>query len=345
MFELVDEVRRHSGRLLDLAGLRTGEAPHRPIAGFKGARVHAYAPANAGGPVLLIIAAPFKRPYIWDLLPAVSVVRRCLEGGIRPYLLEWTIPGHDEDQLGLDDYADRLIGAAVEAARADARSAEPLLAGHSLGGTLAAIFASLHPDQVAGLVLLDAPLGFGEPDDPLSRAIATLPSWHWIRDIFGSPVPGSAINLLCSLAAPDIFMGHPVSDYLASLSNPLAMAIHLRVRRWTLDEFPIPGRLFDETVESLYREDRFLRGCLDMGAKRTGVERLRGRLLAVVNPAGGIVPPNSMLSALDRLSPQVSAHVLAYQPDCGPLLQHLGPLVAPAAHRLLWPEIIRWIRW
>ena len=344
MFQLLDEIRRRTGDVLDVAGFRADETPHRVIAEFEGARVRSYqAIGSIRGPVLLIVAAPFKAPYIWDLMPPVSVVRRCLASGIQVYLLEWTTPGADEDRLGLDDYAGRLIEAAVATVRAETGCSGLILSGHSLGGTFAAIYVSLHANRVRGLALIDAPLSFGEEGDPLSHAIAAIPNAPSPRIIFGSPVPGSAINLLSALAAPNVYLGQPIADFAGSLFDPVAMVIHAHVRRWMLDEFPIPGRLFDDIVELLYRNNRFMHGSLEIGGKPTGVERLQGRLLAVVNSAGGIVPPMSIHAALNKVGPRMSRQVLAYQGGHGPALQHLGPLVAPRAHQRLWPEIIRWI--
>ena len=42
-------------------------------------RLRLYEQPASGGPALLIVPAPIKRGYIWDLLPNVSVVRRYLE--------------------------------------------------------------------------------------------------------------------------------------------------------------------------------------------------------------------------------------------------------------------------
>src|SRR3712207_9159381 len=115
MFSLIDQARRQAGRMLDASGLAPEEAPFRVLAEMPGARLRAYGAPDAKGPVLLIIPAPFKRAYIWDLLPEVSVVRHCLSRGLRVYLLEWLVPTPQEDEFGLAEYADRLPAAAPDA--------------------------------------------------------------------------------------------------------------------------------------------------------------------------------------------------------------------------------------
>jgi pimeloyl-ACP methyl ester carboxylesterase len=66
------------------------------------------------------------------------------------------LPGHGASELNAEP---------LDAARADAWLAEliertcsvpPAVVGHALGGALAARFAAAHPDQVAGLVLVDS---------------------------------------------------------------------------------------------------------------------------------------------------------------------------------------------
>ena len=120
MMHWMDEARRQVGRVLDGLGLGPQETPHRIVAKLPGARLRAYHDRErTDGPVLLIIPAPFKRVYIWDLLPEVSVVRRCLARGLRVYLLEWLIPTKRENAFGLAEYADRLPAAALAAIQAE----------------------------------------------------------------------------------------------------------------------------------------------------------------------------------------------------------------------------------
>jgi polyhydroxyalkanoate synthase len=328
--------------MLDAFGLGPQETPSRLVAEWPGARLRAYHDLGQGdGPVLLIVPAPFKRAYIWDLLPQVSVVRRCRARGLRVYLLEWLIPTNQDDDWSLTDYADRLPAAAGTAIETETGISRPLIAGHSLGGTFAAIFAAFHPEQVGGLILMDAPLAFGEQGGPLTQAVRLIPHAAAIRQMAGSPVPGSVINALSLGAAPDAFQLQPVLDFAASLQDPLALAVHTRVARWALDEFPLSGQLFEDVLEQLYREDRFRQGTLQVDRRQVGIADLRGPVMAVINPLGQVVPPASLLRGLDRVQ-DLQAEILTYEGDRGPLLQHLGPLVAPVAHERLWPRILDW---
>ncbi len=338
-----DEARRRIGRGLDSLGLGPQEAAYRVVAEFPGARLRAYHDrVDTRRPVLLIIPAPLKRAYIWDLLPEVSVVRHCLSRGLCVYLLEWLTPSKQEDHFGLAEYANQLPSAALDAIAGDIDSSTPILAGHSLGGTSAAIFATLHPERVGGLVLVDAPLAFGEHGGPIAHAVKAIPHARLICRLAGSPVPGSVINILSVAAAPNAFQLQRITDLAASLLDPKALAIHARVERWAYDEFPLPGQLFEDVLEQLYREDRFSNGTLRVGERQTGIGSLRCPVMAVVNPVGRVVPPRSMLTGLEAV-PNLSFQVLEYEGDRGPMMQHLGPLVAPVAHERIWPKILDWI--
>jgi polyhydroxyalkanoate synthase subunit PhaC len=246
-----DQARRQIGRALDGVGIGPDETPHRIVAELPAARLRAYqGTEHSEAPVVLIIAAPFKRAYIWDLLPQVSVVRRCLERGFRAYLLEWLIPTADEDEFGLAEYAHRLPSAALDVIASETGCEAPLLFGHSLGGTFCAILASLLPERVGGLVLVDAPLAFGKRGGPLARAAALVPHARTIRQAIGSPLPGTIIDALVTGAVPEAFQLQRVSDLAASIFDPMALAVHARVERWAYDEFPMPEQLFEDTLGS-----------------------------------------------------------------------------------------------
>jgi polyhydroxyalkanoate synthase len=339
-----DALRRTAGVVLDSIGLGPIETSFRVAKQEPCFRLRAYQEPTDGAdrPALVIVPAPIKRPYIWDLLPDVSVVSQCLARDIQTYLLEWIPPGRSNDQAGLSEYADRFIATSLDTVRAETGQDKVTLAGHSLGGTFAAIFAALHPERVQSLLLVDVPLAFGERQGPLERAAGLMPPTRDVRAVVGSPIPGSFLNLISVAAAPRAFVWQPWSDLLASMFSPQHAAVHARVVRWTLDEFPLPGRLFEETVELLYRQDQFRRGKLRIDRSAIGADALRAPILAVVNPHGNVVPPDSCLAALDVVADDNKC-IHYYEAEPGPALQHVGPLVGYKAHQQLWPDILDWV--
>ena len=341
VYEQVDDLRRWQGRLLDWVGLGPAETPSRVVFSERGVRLHAYADSGHLGPVLVIVPAPIKRAYIWDLAPWESVVLRCVRNGIRVFLIEWTEPGADEQDFGLADYADRLIGDCLDAVALETGKSGACLAGHSIGGTLAAIFAALHPERVEALVLLEAPLHFGADAGAFAPLVATAPRIGSLLKTLGN-VPGCFLDFTSVTAAPLTFQWSRWVDALESLQDVRALRTHLRVERWALDEFPFPRHLFEEIVELLYREDRFMAGTLRVGTLSAAPCGLITPIVSVVDPRSSIVPPSSVLPFLARV-PSSNKKVLWYEGDKGVALQHVGPLVGESAHRRLWPEIFAWL--
>ena len=340
-YEELDRSRRWQGAMFDALGFGPLETPFR-IA-FRTPRVllRAYHDSvDAAAPVVVIVPAPIKRPYIWDLAPSSSVVQRCRQAGLTVYMIEWTLPATGDRRLGLADYGERLILECLNAIKRRA-SAPIFLAAHSLGGTLAAIFAALHPGQVQGLVLIAAPLHFGPRVGvfgPLAAAVARVQLTGRIPD----RVPGSFLSAISFLASPHTFGATRCADFARSLANPQALRTHLQVERWTLDEMPMPRQLFEEVVELLIRKDRFLRGTLEVAGRRVAPGCLRVPLLCVADGRCRIVPPNAVVPFFQATRSSLKT-LLWYEGDIGVSLQHVGPLVGRSAHRHLWPAILRWV--
>jgi poly[(R)-3-hydroxyalkanoate] polymerase subunit PhaC len=337
MFGVVDGVRRAQGAVLEGFGFGPTECSYRIVASGLHWILRSYGGSEVG-PCLLIVAAPIKRPYIWDLAPEVSAVRFCLGQGLRVYLLEWTPPSPGNGNAGLAEYADQAIGEAV-ARIAEEKGTQPFLIGHSLGGTFAAIFAALSPEATRGIVLLGAPLCFRPGISRFRDAIVALAPSNLAKM---EVVPGSLLSQLSAWASPETFVWSRLLDATLSSADPLARAIHARVERWALDEVPLPRRLVHEILQSLYREDRLCRETLSIGERTAVPSRLRLPTLAVVNLRDEIAPPASVLPFIEAMRGQ-DVRVLDYPGEIGVGLQHLGILVGQQAYARVWPEIISWL--
>lgn len=193
-------------------------------------------------------------------------------------------------------------------------------------------------------MLIEAPFAFGASEGgPLARGISAMPHARVLRALAGGPVPGSFLGFLAISALPNTFLLQRWSDLGASLADPVAAAVHARVERWTLDELAMPGVLFEDVLEQLYREDRFRAGRLEISQGRpTGAARLRGSVLAVVSTSGEVVPPGSTLAAIASV-PGLRLDVLRHEGGRGAALEHVGSLVTPVAHETLWPQILDWL--
>jgi len=140
---MVDALRRMQGEALVSLGYGPIESSYRIIASGSFRRLRDYDPSNEARSVL-IVAAPIERPYIWDLAPSVSAIRRCLQSDLRVYLLEWLPASSETCQLGIANCVE-AISISLETIGGGSQDPKPVLIGHSLGGTLAAIAAAVLP--------------------------------------------------------------------------------------------------------------------------------------------------------------------------------------------------------
>jgi len=70
-FDINDILRRAQGDVVGAFGLDPQESPHQIITSGAHWRLRDYG-GNDRSRSLLIIAAPIKRPYIWDLTPSIA---------------------------------------------------------------------------------------------------------------------------------------------------------------------------------------------------------------------------------------------------------------------------------
>jgi len=142
---------------------RVGTTPHDVVYQAGTLRLMRYrreTPATQPEPMLFCYAL-INRPYILDLQPDKSVVKRFLEQGFEVYMIDWGIPSEADHVLTLRNYVCDLLAGVVAHVLRERGSRSLHLLGYCMGGTLATLFTALNPELVETLTLLASPIDFG----------------------------------------------------------------------------------------------------------------------------------------------------------------------------------------
>jgi len=282
---------------------------------------------------LLVCFALVNRPYILDLQPDSSLIRRLLEAGLPVYLVDWGDPDDGDRLRELDDYLEQGLGGCVrhllEAHRVEALD----LMGVCQGGVFSLCYSALHPAQVANLVTLTTAVDFQTPDDLLSK---------WMRDLDtellarAGNVPGELLNALFLALMPFRLTQHKYVRLLTGGADQRAVEDFVRMERWIFDSPPQAAVALMQFVRWFYQENRLIRGTLELGGRAVNLRSVRAPLLNLYASADHIVPP-AACAAMGRYVG--SRDYTACAIDTG----HIGMYVSRKARAEIPQRIIAWL--
>ena len=170
--------------------------------------------------------------------------------------------------------------------------------------------------------------------------IATTPASP-VRDVFGT-IPGSFLDLASATASPPSFIGARWRDTMAVAGDSAALLTHLRVERWTCDEFALPGSLFERRGGAALSRGPIHRGNADHRRPQGDAARARHADPQYVPAEEPHSPPSTILP-LQAAARNPRNRLIRYDGEHGVALQHVGILVGRYAHHRVWPEILDWI--
>ncbi len=283
---------------------------------------------------LLICFALVNRPYILDLQPDCSLVRRLLEAGFDVYLLDWGDPDDGDRLRDLNDYLEQGLGGCVRHLL-DAHRVKALdLIGVCQGGVLSLCYTALYPKQIANLVTLTTAVDFRTPADLLSRWVRELDTRLLER---AGSVPGELLNALFLSLMPFRLTQQKYVRLLTGGADQRAVEDFVRMERWIFDSPPQAAVALAQFVRWFYQENRLMRGTLELGGRTVDLKRVRVPLLNLYASADHIVPA----AAAAVMGRQVgSADYTACAIDTG----HIGMYVSRKAREEIPQRIISWLR-
>lgn len=190
------------------------------------------------------------------------------------------LPGY-EDSEGAEELRSMLdVALHADDVRRALGLERPLLAGHSMGGMIAAEMAALAPDSVDRLVLI-APAGLWRDEAPVADLFAALP-FELPELLFHDPAThGGLLSAGGDLDDPDF-----LTDFLVGNARRMGMAGKLL--------FPIPDRGLQNRLYRIRARTRIVWGrsdrVIDSSYARAFQALIAGAEITVLEEAGHMVP-------------------------------------------------------
>ena len=340
---LEEEIEKARGRMEQAVGMvvhrpipEVGQTPYDVVYRENKLRLLHYHPrVKKVQPIPLLIVSPMiNRYYILDLKPGRSLVEYLLERGIDVYMLDWGIPGPEDRHLTWDHFIQVYLHHCVERAAEAARGREISLLGYCMGGTMATMYAALHPGQIKNLINLAAPINF--KDEGLLSLWTDKAYFNVDRlvDVLGN-IPPELMQSAFQMLRPTGQISKMVS-FFDRMHDQDFVDLFLAMEQWVNDNVPFPGEAFRKYVKDCYQENLLVRGKLRIDHQVVDLKKITCALLVIVAEKDHICPPASGAVLLD-LAGSRDKELIALPGG------HVGIVSGGGAYRYLWPTIGEWL--
>jgi len=283
---------------------------------------------------LLISYALVNRETMMDLEEGRSLIRNMLDHGLDIYIIIWGYPSRLDRYVTLDDYIDTYMNDCVDHVRKERGLEQINLMGVCQGGTFAAIYAALYPEKVRNLITMVTPIDF-DTDDGLLNVWSRYMDVDLMVDTLGN-IPGDFMNLGFLMLKPFQLMVDKYIGLVESAEDPAAVQNFLKMEKWIFDSPDQSGETLRKFVNELYKENRLIKGQLQIGGQKVDLKRIDMPLLNIYAEQDHLVPPSSS-KPLAELVSSTDATTRSFP------VGHIGMYVSSRSQRELAPTIAEWL--
>jgi polyhydroxyalkanoate synthase len=295
---------------------------------------HRDTPAKVREPVLICYAL-VNRPYIMDLQPDRSVIRRLLEAGLDVYMIDWGVPTAADKTMGISDYVQGSMRKVADVVCKRSGRASFNLLGYCMGGTMATMFTALYPQRVKNLALMAAPIDFSG-DECLLHLWTREEHFDVDRliDAYGN-CPASFLQATFQLMKPVQSFIEKYIGFADNMHNERFLENYFAMEKWTNDNIPVAGETFREFVKCLYQRNQLVKGEFYLDGTLVDLKKIKCPLMLLAAEFDHLVFPESTFGIIPHVSSK-NPHKQLIRAG------HVGLAVSSKAHKTFWPEAAEW---
>ncbi len=281
---------------------------------------------------LLIVYALINKPYILDLISQRSFIGYMVNRGIDIFLLDWGIPGPEDQHLRFDDLVMEYLPQVVQQVLKASGEERLHMLGYCIGGILATLYAAMHLDApLSSMILLATPVDFSNAGvlgtwlNPRSFDVDKL------VDAMGSIPPAfifAGARLLSLVGATAMIEEFATDEQASSVWQAISL--------WALDGVPFPGEAFRQLVKDFYQGNKLINDQLTLASKPVHLSNITIPILNVSAQEDHLIPPSQIKPLFKKVSSTEKELVIV--PG-----SHFALAIGQQAVRNLWPRELDWL--
>jgi polyhydroxyalkanoate synthase len=243
---------------------------------------------------VLVVPAWIMKYYILDLSPRNSLVKYLVDQGHTVFMMSWKNPDESDRDLGMDDYLEKGLRAALDAVSTIVPKRKVHAVGYCIGGTLLAIAAAAlardKDERLASITMFAAQTDFSEPGELAffvnPSQLAMLEATMHKKGVLESKQMGGAFAML---RAREMLWQPIVNQYVKGQRDRM-----IDLMAWNADGTRMPWRMHSEYLYRLYLDNELATNRFPVGGKLVRLSDIGLPMFVVGTEADHVAPWKSV---------------------------------------------------